>query len=230
MAARKARHRVGATPRKVAPPSQLRSRRTLERILDATQDLLEKSDFEGLSVQEIVKKAGCSVGAFYGRLRDKEALLDALDERHVAEFASRVEAVLEASESLVLPALVRRVFESLVRFHREHRGLIRTLVLRARRAPNQRYRQREQRLHALVPRLRGLVLEHRKRLRHPQPARAAELGLVMVLFTVRELVLWEHLAAIVPVSDERLTRELTRAFLAYVGSPLGPDTAGGKQR
>ncbi len=38
------------TTRKVAPPRQLRSQRTLERILDATQTLLDKRDFDTLGV------------------------------------------------------------------------------------------------------------------------------------------------------------------------------------
>jgi len=64
------------------------------------------------------------------------------------------------------------------------------------------------------------VLEHRAELAHPQPELAAELGLVMVLFTIRELVLWDHLAAIVPIPDQRLVEQLTRAFLAFLGAPL----------
>jgi len=216
--------------RGVPPPRQLRSRRTLERILDATQALLEERDFDRLSVQDIVRKAGCSVGAFYGRLRDKEALLDALDERYVEEFATRIEAILEGKRGRQLHDLVREVVESLVGFHRGHRGVIRTLVLRARRAPDRRYRQREQRLHKLVPRLRDLVLEHQRDISHPRPGLAAELGLLMALFTVRELVLWDHLAAIVPLPDRTLVEQLTRAFLAYLGAPLEVTSTGGRHR
>lgn len=217
-------------PRRVASPRQPRSRRTLERILGATQALLEKRNFDKLTIQEIVRRAGCSVGAFYGRLGDKEALLDALDERYVEEFATRMEAILADPRDRSLRNLVLETVESLVKFHREHQGLARTLVLRARRAPDRRYRQREQRLHKLVPRLRDLVLQHRKELAHPQPGLAAELGLVMALFTIRELVLWDHLAAIVPLSDECLAEQLTRAFLAYLGAPLEATKRGGKNR
>jgi hypothetical protein len=94
----------------------------------------------------------------------------------------------------------------------------------ARRAPDRRYRQQEQRLHELVPRLRDLVLAPRRN-RAPAARAGDELGLVMVLFTIRELVLWDHLAAIVPIPDERLAEQLTRAFLAYLGAPLAtPDS------
>jgi len=227
MARTKAPPRTAVGPRHVAPPRQLRSQRTLERILDATQALLEERDFDGLGVQDIVREAGCSVGAFYGRLRDKEALLDALDERYVEKLATRMEGVLANGLGRPLGDLARDLVESLVQFHRQHRGLVRTLVLRARRAPDRRYRQREQRLHELVPRLRDLVLEHRGDLAHPQPELATELGLVMVLFTVRELVLWDHLAAIVPLSDACLVEQLTRAFLAYLGAPLVMTDSGG---
>ncbi|MEW6367536.1 MAG: TetR/AcrR family transcriptional regulator [Acidobacteriota bacterium] len=204
-----------------APPRQKRSRRTLERILDAVQALIEDRDFDSLAVQEIARRAGCSVGGFYGRLRDKEALLHALDDRYVEQFATRIEATWTraASEGAALPDLIRQTIATLLRFHREHRGLIRTLVLRARTKPDKQYRKREERLHALVPRFGQLLLRRRREIHHPDPALAVRFGAVMVLLTLRELVLWEHLARIVPISDTRLVNELTRAFLAYLGAP-----------
>ncbi len=48
--------------------------------------LLEEKLFEEISIAEIVEQAGCSVGAFYGRFKDKNSLLMALDERHFEEF------------------------------------------------------------------------------------------------------------------------------------------------
>ena len=66
----------------VHPPQQERSRRTLRRILSATERLLLKRPFEDIGVQEIVRAARTSVGSFYARFDDKAALLTALYERY----------------------------------------------------------------------------------------------------------------------------------------------------
>src|SRR5581483_11670 len=63
------------------PPRQDRSRATLDRLLDAAESLLTEKPFEAATVAEIARRAGASVGAFYGRFASKEALLDCFDER-----------------------------------------------------------------------------------------------------------------------------------------------------
>ena len=59
----------------VRPPVQARSRRTLARILDASLTLLGERGRDGLTVQDIVSRAGTSVGSFYARFSGKEDLL-----------------------------------------------------------------------------------------------------------------------------------------------------------
>lgn len=59
----------------VRPPVQARSKRTLARILDASVTLLGERGWEGVTVQDIVSRAGTSVGSFYARFSGKEDLL-----------------------------------------------------------------------------------------------------------------------------------------------------------
>src|SRR3954447_2000622 len=68
-------------PASARPPQQSRSRATLDRLLDATAALLAEKPFDEMTVAEIARRAGTSVGAFYGRFPDKDALLDSFDER-----------------------------------------------------------------------------------------------------------------------------------------------------
>ena len=82
-------------------PRQSRSRATLDRLLDATATLLAEKPFDEASVAEITRRAGTSVGAFYGRFPDKESLLDCFDERF---FELRGRAAMSSS---TLPAGVR---------------------------------------------------------------------------------------------------------------------------
>ena len=62
----------------VRPPQQARSQETLHRILDAAEVLVAEKSFEDASVSEIVRRANSSVGAFYARFEDKDAVLRVL--------------------------------------------------------------------------------------------------------------------------------------------------------
>jgi AcrR family transcriptional regulator len=72
----------------VRPAKQARSRETRDRLLAAGRELLEGGAFEETHVADIVKNAGCSVGAFYQRFPDKEAFFTVLIETAVAEIAA----------------------------------------------------------------------------------------------------------------------------------------------
>ena len=213
-------------------PRQARSVRTAERILAAARDLLAGQEFDRVSVPAIATRAGCSVGAFYGRFRDKEALLEALDEQYVSGFAACLETAWDGAgrRPASLEPLVRATVAALVEYHREHAGLARTLVLRARGGPAEGYRAREQRLHALLPRFARLVRETGATFAHPRPDRAVSLATLTVLFTLREIVLWPHLAQLAAVRDETLVGELTRLFLAYVGAARPAGRRSGRSR
>jgi len=64
--------------RRPLPTKQDRSRRTRDGLIAATWKLLQAHSWEAISINDIVKAAGSSVGAFYSRFTDKEALLEAL--------------------------------------------------------------------------------------------------------------------------------------------------------
>ena len=73
--------------RPLHPSKQVRSLETQTQILQATTRLLEKEPFESISVRRIIVEAGTSIGSFYGRFRDKNALLSVL----YAEYESQLE-------------------------------------------------------------------------------------------------------------------------------------------
>ena len=66
------------------PPQQTRSQETLDRILDAAEQVLVEKAFGEATLAEIMERAGVTVGAFYRRYPDKNALLRHLDERFFA--------------------------------------------------------------------------------------------------------------------------------------------------
>src|SRR3954465_8136798 len=77
------------------PPRQARSQMTLDRILDAAERVLDEKSFTEATVAEIMVRAGVTVGAFYRRFPDKDALLHFLDERFFQEIGERSEALLD---------------------------------------------------------------------------------------------------------------------------------------
>jgi AcrR family transcriptional regulator len=60
------------------PTKQVRSRKTRDALIAAAWKLLQSQSWQLISINDLVKAAGCSVGAFYSRFTDKEALLEAL--------------------------------------------------------------------------------------------------------------------------------------------------------
>ena len=74
-------------PRPMSEPKQPRSERTQERLLRAAEKLILEKGLADASVPEIARRAGSSVGGFYARFPDKDALLRALEERFFARDA-----------------------------------------------------------------------------------------------------------------------------------------------
>jgi AcrR family transcriptional regulator len=64
--------------RTVSGPKQARSERTLQRLLAAAEALIKEKGHAAVSIPEIARRAGSSVGGFYARFRDKDELLRAL--------------------------------------------------------------------------------------------------------------------------------------------------------
>jgi AcrR family transcriptional regulator len=65
---------------KAFPAKQLRSEQTHEKLLQAGLKLLRSKSFDDISIAQIANCAGCSVGSFYLRFRNKEAFFEFLIE------------------------------------------------------------------------------------------------------------------------------------------------------
>lgn len=80
----------------VATPRQARSERTLEKILSACDRLLAERSFEQISMQDIAREAGVSVGNLYNRFSDKNGLVDHVLASHQARFMDEIRSLLFA--------------------------------------------------------------------------------------------------------------------------------------
>lgn len=110
-------------------PAQRRSRRTFYRFLDAAEGLLAERQWHEVSVQDIVKQARASVGAFYNRFSDKSALLGCLDERLAEECDRTIDGLV--AEFRICPALLADapgiLVSLMIRLLHSHAGIVRAL-------------------------------------------------------------------------------------------------------
>jgi len=68
----------------VNTPQQARSQETLDRFLEATEQLLREKPFDDITIAEIVDRAGRTVGSFYARFDDKIGVVKTLTARRLA--------------------------------------------------------------------------------------------------------------------------------------------------
>lgn len=116
--------RINPDPDRSREPKQARGRATLDALVSAGRRLVEEKSFEELSVAEISEAAGCSVGSFYLRFKDKDAFLRALVADMLAQHVIELPLGEKESDDEVLGEMVR---ELLARYRR-CRGLLRAAI------------------------------------------------------------------------------------------------------
>ena len=98
-------------------PKQLRSRQTVEAVLDAVLKILKRSGIAGVTTNHIAAVAGVSIGSVYQYFPDKRAIFAALHDHHVGEMARLVERTLVDHAAAPLDELVRALVEALIEAH-----------------------------------------------------------------------------------------------------------------
>lgn len=156
-------------------PRQQRSRATWEAILDAAAQLFGQLGYAATTTNKVAERAGVSIGSLYQYFPDKDALLLALAERHLAEATEvLVEAFLAVQRDQPdLEGTLTRLIDAVVALHRRDPGTHRLLFEQTPRTPEvaRRLRELEQQLAAAVteqlqrlgvagplPEARGLLL------------------------------------------------------------------------
>jgi AcrR family transcriptional regulator len=113
-------------PRK--KPRQRRSRETVAVLLEAAAQVFTREGFAA-TTNRIAERAGVSIGTLYQYFPNKESLLYALAERHVAEAGSRLSEVFDRLRRDTPPFddTMRAILEVVVDVHRGHPGLHRVM-------------------------------------------------------------------------------------------------------
>jgi len=197
------------------PPRQRRARETEQALLSAGRQLLAERDFAAVSVAQIAAACQVSVGAFYGRFRDKMAFFDALRTVVMEESDASVARYMAQHRWSEVPTrqIVEKTMRFLVNGCHNNRGVIRASLKHATTRPEE-WLPHQKNGHEIVERLVALLV--------PRLPGAADANEMRVRFAM-QMVFGMLVNAVLnnpgplPLDDERLPGEMTCMVAAYLG-------------
>ena len=203
------------------PTSQARSRRTVDRLLNAAETLLEEGGLDAAIVPAIARRARMSVGIVYRRFPDKDALLRGVYERLFERNRESNRLVLDPArwQGVPLAEMVQLLVAGMVQGYETRKRLLRALLLYGETHADSAFRRRAHELSGeAFAGIGELLLAHRGQIHHPDPPAAIALVLMVLALAIRGIVLPERTQRLAPIaSGERLCPELARLVLRYLG-------------
>jgi AcrR family transcriptional regulator len=106
---------------------QRRSQKTYDALITTGFKLLENKTFESITIAELAREAGYSVGAFYSRFRSKDEYFDSMLQHHML---ARLEENRQLLASHKPRQLVTNLISNLVSYYWEHRHFWRAALIR----------------------------------------------------------------------------------------------------
>jgi AcrR family transcriptional regulator len=210
--------------KKTLAPQQERSRESLRKLQKATAEVLGQHGVEGTTIPRIAQHAGLTPGAIYRRFHDKDALLEATILGILERQEERMKTGLTpaAAGQIPLPVFTDQVIGGMVLSYRVNAALLRAMRQFVQSRVHTAFYKKATKTEARsFERVVGLFMAHRKDIKHPDPRTAISLALMMVSSTLFDWVVmpldvgvWK---SFLPKDDQALKRELTRAFLSYLG-------------
>lgn len=205
-------------------PKQARSRESLRKLLRAAADVLGQHGLEGATIPRIATHAGLTPGAVYRRFRDKDALVEAVILGILERQAEQLENAFGPLRTKQVPIAVvaEQVIGALVRSYRANAALLRALRQFVQGRAHTPFWRKACRFEVRTfERLMDLFLAHEPEITHPDPRLAVGTGLMMVIDTLSEVIVVPTdlgpIKQFLPKDDAAFKRELTRAFLSYLG-------------
>lgn len=112
-------------------PRQERARYKVELMLEAAIRLLEQGGMDVLTTNAVAQTAGVSIGTLYQYFPNKDAILDALAEREMAQISQRVLAALAEAAPRQPEENVRRLVNAITASYGERREAHRQVIAHA---------------------------------------------------------------------------------------------------
>jgi AcrR family transcriptional regulator len=199
-------------------PLQDRSRRSLERMLDAGVEALAEAGYDGFSIADVGRRSGVSIGSIYQRFPSKAALFTALQERILEKIDAEQEtmfsaiAVADLSDGGIVDAAVRL----LARHFHDHEPLLKVMILRG--AVDDETRARGSRSsQALSRNFESFLIRSVRRFGHEDPALACDVCFRLAYAGLtRRIISGPVFESPRELDWEALVTELSRACRAYL--------------
>lgn len=188
-------------------------------------EVLSEKGLKGATASRIAARAGLSPGAIYRRFPDKDALLRSVFIEVLEKNDKGISLVLDSqsTKDMDLKSFAEWAVRVSVEGQRRYSGLFRALNQYLLGRADARFKRKAAELQVKsFRRVVDFLTQRSKEINHPDPATALPFGLMIVGFTMSELIIRNELseawAPLLPKDDRQLERELTRAMLAYLGA------------
>ena len=196
-------------------PLQNRSQETLNRIVVAAENLLEERPWGAIPFRDLVSEAGVSVGSFYARFDDKEALLDYLDDRYMAEVKNMIDAVsIRIAAAQDLKSASKILVTAIHKLYSTQKGVTRALVMRARYG-HAGANERTQSMTAAAPAILKAFETHKAEITQNDWRAAVGEAAAIAFHAIREQLLFPQSLAL-PIPEERMLTLVNRLFFLHL--------------
>lgn len=101
-------------------PSQARSRRTVQRILDAAEAIVGESGVDAATTRAVAERAAVAAPSLYRFFADRDEILDAVLERMLRDLDAHVEQAEQAFTGTTIEEFVRLEIETHVAYCEQH--------------------------------------------------------------------------------------------------------------
>lgn len=199
-------------------PKQKRSQVTHDKFLQSLQDALKVKYFEHISIKELAEGAGVSVGTFYRRFENKEALLPLLYDDFGRELSQWVDE-LELIECETLEQQVLLMCQQTFDFLDSRRSVFRTIHLNARLHPDTIFSNPTLSRNETYNRLSKLLLKFTVTIAPSNvEQQAADMVIYMLINSLLDKILYPTLTPAIAcsMSSAKFVEQLPKMLLGYL--------------
>ena len=202
-------------------PRQSRSKQTLERIMASGAALIAEQSYDEVTIAEIAGRAQISVGGFYSRFKNKEALFSTLKKNFAQETQNRLAAALtEDWSSTSLYDLLFLIVSSNAELYEKYRGVLTVVHLRTHslhRPEDDSARTAYNR--DIVTKLETLLLLKREQVLHRQPKVAIRTAIACMTSMLKDAIVFNDTSLYPqPRDSQTIARRVAQVMYRYLAT------------
>ena len=181
----------------------------------AAETLLSERAWDSIPFRELIAEAGVSVGSFYARFDDKEALLDHIDDLYVAEVKAMIDNVsLKIARDRNLKTASTTLVSSIYKLYSNKKGVTRALVMRARYG-HAGASERTNVMTDAAPAILDAFATHKDEIVHRAWRSAVGEAAAVAFHAIREQLLFPQSLAL-PIPESRMLTLINRLFFLHL--------------